>query len=337
MGIDPPRWCTRCRTTTSSRYELVHFSTRHRDDLVHASAVRRSRGASSPRSVRQTSAPAADRRARRTTGRSPPTASPARRDGDRRRRSASATCDDTSRETTRSSASHLLLAMFNALQPGVFALSGWDLCGMLTVAADEVADLIADGDTRWINRARTTCAAWTRGDESRPGRHAAGRSLYGTLPEQLADETSFLRRLQAILGSARTTGSPPPAGRRAGGLPPRELVMVHQLDERRQMTVLNFSGEQIAGTVRSEHLPPGARCRHVHRQAPSAPSTTCTASASTYSRTRECPCSSSSPRTTDQLPGGRPGPGEVTTFPVSPPAVGWPSSPPTIRSARNHG
>ena len=28
---------------------------------------------------------------------------------------------------------HLLLAMFNALQPGVFALSGWDLCGMLTL------------------------------------------------------------------------------------------------------------------------------------------------------------------------------------------------------------
>ena len=27
---------------------------------------------------------------------------------------------------------HLLLAMFNALQPGVFALSGWDLVGALT-------------------------------------------------------------------------------------------------------------------------------------------------------------------------------------------------------------
>jgi hypothetical protein len=36
---------------------------------------------------------------------------------------------------------HLLLAMFNALQPGVFALSGWDLSGMLTVDAAAVADL----------------------------------------------------------------------------------------------------------------------------------------------------------------------------------------------------
>ena len=44
---------------------------------------------------------------------------------------------------------HLLLAMFNALQPGVFALSGWDLAGMLTMDAADVADLIAEGDTRW--------------------------------------------------------------------------------------------------------------------------------------------------------------------------------------------
>ena len=48
---------------------------------------------------------------------------------------------------------HLLLAMFNALQPGVFALSGWDLCGMLTLARDEVAELLEGGDTRWIHRA----------------------------------------------------------------------------------------------------------------------------------------------------------------------------------------
>ena len=46
--------------------------------------------------------------------------------------------------------------MFNALQPGVFALSGWDLCGMLTLPADEVAELLESGDTRWIHRAART-------------------------------------------------------------------------------------------------------------------------------------------------------------------------------------
>src|SRR5579863_3253596 len=47
---------------------------------------------------------------------------------------------------------HLLLAFYNAFQPGVFALSGWDLVGALTLPAAAVRDRLADGDTRWINR-----------------------------------------------------------------------------------------------------------------------------------------------------------------------------------------
>ena len=45
-----------------------------------------------------------------------------------------------------------MLAMFNAWQPGVFALSGWDLCGALTLDPAMLGDLVADGDTRWIHR-----------------------------------------------------------------------------------------------------------------------------------------------------------------------------------------
>ncbi|MET0887179.1 MAG: maltose alpha-D-glucosyltransferase, partial [Mycetocola sp.] len=78
---------------------------------------------------------------------------------------------------------HVLLAKYNAWQPGVFALSGWDLTGMLTVPADQVQDLIATGDTRWIERgahdlmdvapeATTSAAGMPR-----------GRTLYGSLPE----------------------------------------------------------------------------------------------------------------------------------------------------------
>jgi hypothetical protein len=39
------------------------------------------------------------------------------------------------------------------------------------------------------------------------------------------------------------------------------LVMVHQLEDpaQYQLTVLNFANEHIAGTVRSEKLPPGSR------------------------------------------------------------------------------
>ena len=47
---------------------------------------------------------------------------------------------------------HLLLCMYNAWQPGVFALSGWDLVGALPLERSKVKGLIGTGDTRWIER-----------------------------------------------------------------------------------------------------------------------------------------------------------------------------------------
>jgi len=157
---------------------------------------------------------------------------------------------------------HLLLAMFNALQPGVFALSGWDLCGMLTLPITKVAQLVAGGDTRWINRAAHDLMGSNPTAQQSAAGMPRGRSLYGSLPEQLSDETSFVRQLQAILkvrahygiATSRQLDIPEVSHR---GM----LVLVHQLDDadRLQLTVLNFANEQIAGTVRSEHLPPRAR------------------------------------------------------------------------------
>jgi len=157
---------------------------------------------------------------------------------------------------------HLLLAMFNALQPGVFALSGWDICGMLTLPPADVADLLRGGDTRWIHRAaHDLMGVNPRATKSTAGM-PRGRSLYGSIPDQLADETSFLRQLRAILrvrahygiATSRQIDIPEVSHR---GM----LVMVHELAEpgQYQLTVLNFANEHIAGTVRSERLPPGAR------------------------------------------------------------------------------
>jgi hypothetical protein len=89
-----------------------------------------------------------------------------------------------------------------------------------------------------------------------------GRSLYGSVPEQLDDETSFARQLQAILavrrhyGIATSTQVDVPDVSHKG-----MLVLVHQLLEpgQLQLTVLNFAAEPIAGTVRSAALPPGGQ------------------------------------------------------------------------------
>jgi trehalose synthase len=155
---------------------------------------------------------------------------------------------------------HLLLAMFNAWQPGVFALSGWDLCGMLTLERYKVARLLASGDTRWIHRAAYDLMDYGPKATESPSEMPRGTSLYGSLPEQLQDPNSFASRLREVLAvrtryciSTSVQVDVPHVSDKA------MLVMVHLLDTRQlQVTVLNFSNQSIAGRVKSEHLAPGA-------------------------------------------------------------------------------
>jgi trehalose synthase len=157
---------------------------------------------------------------------------------------------------------HLLLASFNALQPGVFALSGWDLCGLLTVDDSLVGDLIAQGDTRWLNRGAHDLMGIAPGPglQRSEGGLPTAPSMYGTLPDQLEDPTSFARRLAKIIDVRRTSKiatskqvDVPVVSHKA------MLVMVHRLEDGMlQITALNFGGEELMGTIRSEELPPGA-------------------------------------------------------------------------------
>ncbi|MGC5170406.1 maltose alpha-D-glucosyltransferase [Microbacterium sp. DT81.1] len=161
---------------------------------------------------------------------------------------------------------HLLLCAYNAWQPGVFALSGWDLTGMLTVPVDQVADLVATGDTRWIERgAHDLLDVDPKATRSAAGM-PRGRALHGALPAQLDDSASFASRLAEILrlrrdhGIATASQVDIPEVAHAG-----MLVLVHRLDNGdahadapMQVTVLNFSREPTEGTVRSEQLVPGS-------------------------------------------------------------------------------
>jgi trehalose synthase len=155
---------------------------------------------------------------------------------------------------------HLLLTMFNAWQPGVFAFSGWDLCGMLTLERSQVAHLLKTGDTRWIHRAAYDLMDYQPQASESTSKMPRGRSLYGSLPEQLKMRTSFVSRLRDILAVRRRYGIAtstqvdiPAVSNRA------LLVMVHRLDNRLiQATALNFSNHPISDWVVSEHLSPGA-------------------------------------------------------------------------------
>ena len=157
---------------------------------------------------------------------------------------------------------HLLLAMFNALQPGVFALSGWDLCGMLTwtVSRSVGSSRMA---IRWIHR-----AAYDHGLPASCSRvvvqDAPWRQPLRLAARQLQD-SSFARRLGEILAVRKRYGiaasiqlDVPHVSNKA------MLVMVHQLTDAEQVTVLNFCA---CHRRKRQFRSPGARQRvgrHVH-------------------------------------------------------------------------
>jgi trehalose synthase len=260
LGVDPASLVHALQNHDELTYELVHWSTGHRDDVytykgeeitgeqlgqsVRADLTEKLTGPHAPYNLIFT-----------TNGIACTTATV-----------IAATLGITDlngiHDIDRIRRAHLLLAMFNALQPGVFALSGWDLCGMLTLPPSEVGNLLREGDTRWIHRAAHDLMGVNPTATQSAAGMPRGKSLYGSIPDQLEDEASFLRQLQAILrvrshyGIATSEQIDVPDVSHRG-----MLVMVHQLEEagRYQLTVLNFANEQIAGTVRSKKLPPGSR------------------------------------------------------------------------------
>ncbi len=143
---------------------------------------------------------------------------------------------------------HLLLVMYNAFQPGIFALSGWDLVGALPLPMDKVAELVADGDTRWINRGAYDLLGVNPAAKVSSGGLPRATALYGSLPAQLADPTSFASQLKKLLAirqqyriyESRQIAIPDVQSK---GL----LVMVHELPEGMgvQVTVLNFGAAAV--------------------------------------------------------------------------------------------
>jgi len=158
----------------------------------------------------------------------------------------------TPEELERIRRAHLLLAHANAMQPGVFSLSSWDLVGALPLPRESVAGRMQDGDYRWVNRGGVDLL----GDAPGVDRSAFGvpraKALYGPLPEQLADPQSFVSRLKHML-----------AGRKAYKIHLGELVAVPDVSDasvcllvirlpgppRVAVTALNFGRAPAAETL----------------------------------------------------------------------------------------
>ena len=159
---------------------------------------------------------------------------------------------------------HLLLALYNAMQPGVFALSGWDLVGALTLPAESVQPLIAEGDTRWINRGAYELLGRHSGVTTSSSGLPRAQTLYGPLPEQLKRPDSFaseLRKMLRVRAQYRINESEQVAlpAVQARGL----VVMVHRLPggAGTQVTAVNFGRTAVREAVTLETAPPGGSVR----------------------------------------------------------------------------
>ncbi len=267
LGIDSASLVHALQNHDELTHELVHFATRHRDD-VYTYGGQEITGDALAIRVRGeltnalTGPDAPYNRPFTTNGIACTTASAISAILDIRDPDAM-----SEEDVERVKRMHLLLAMYNAFQPGVFALSGWDLMGMLTIDASQVADLIGDGDTRWINRgAHDLMGANPKAERSEGGLPRA-RSLYGSLPDQLQDRSSFARRLRRIIRIRRRYRIPTATQIDVPVVSHRSLlVMVHRLENGNlQATVLNFGPEPVAGTIRSDHLLPGAKVLDLFR------------------------------------------------------------------------
>ena len=155
---------------------------------------------------------------------------------------------------------HLLLVMYNAFQPGIFALSGWDLVGALPLPRQAVEERLTDGDTRWINRGAYDLMDVNPAATTSPAGLPKAPTLYGPISDQLQQPDSFASRLKALLAirqqyrlyAARQVDIPDVNNKSL-------LVMVHQLPQERgvQVTALNFGPTPIHETVAAGSLPAG--------------------------------------------------------------------------------
>ncbi len=169
---------------------------------------------------------------------------------------------------------HLLVTAYNALQGGVFAISGWDLVGALPVSMDSVAVLAADRDARWINRGGYDLIGKSNGASHSIQGLPKAKSLYGSLPEQLEDPQSYVSLLRSLLSL-----------RKSHCVERSELVAIPDVDHRGLVVMLsklpddadsseeswlvaalNFSGEAVDQPLHLSNLRGGAVLRWTSHQ-----------------------------------------------------------------------
>jgi trehalose synthase len=157
---------------------------------------------------------------------------------------------------------HLLVAIANAMQPGVFGISAWDLVGALPVPASEVSStLTAGGDWRWLNRGAVDLMNYQpNATQSAVLQLPKAQELYGPLPTQLQNPNSFASQIKQMLEARAkygiqnaTMNAVPPTGNQAVAVYAMTLPNSTSL----AITALNYGRTPNTVQIDLTQIPPG--------------------------------------------------------------------------------
>lgn len=152
---------------------------------------------------------------------------------------------------------HLAMAIFNAMQPGIFGLSGWDLVGALPLPPDEIKHLIGDGDFRWLNRGAYDLLDINQAGKSSKDGVPKAKCLYGSILNQLKNPNSFISQIKNLIAIRKqykidlAEQIAVPEVKNKGA-----VIMAHQLPENLgyEITAINFGGQPITETFNLSDL-----------------------------------------------------------------------------------
>jgi trehalose synthase len=155
---------------------------------------------------------------------------------------------------------HVLLSHANAMQPGVFAISAWDLVGALPLPEELVADRTQDGDLRWVNRGGVDLLGTNPSSDKSAFGVPRAKALYGSLPEQLQSPDSFASQIKRMLAARkqwRIHEAQMLAVPNVGN--PSVCVLIMQLPDSEDLaiTALNYGRQNVSFDVDLTQVPPG--------------------------------------------------------------------------------
>ena len=153
---------------------------------------------------------------------------------------------------------HLLIVVYNAMQPGIFGISGWDMVGALPIPDKGIENLLADNDNRWHNRGSYDLTGSVTGvDKSVTGLPKC-KTIYGPVPEQLKNPNSFCSQLKKIIAARNKYNIQLADQIDVPNLRNKSVfISIQKLPDKGglEITALNFGKEEAGGKISLVDLP----------------------------------------------------------------------------------